>query len=734
MIAEVIVDISTAEIDRIFDYAVPDNLKVVVGDRVFVTFGRQHTEGIVVGLKDTTDCPAEKLRPIDGKADEFTAVIPEMVGLMDFLAKKFFLRKADALRLFVPAQMRGGRVRELDRLAGRIATHLPYEEMLGSLRANAANQRALLAYLAANEWEWCAALSEQFGASALNALKERGFVVVEPRKVGRKPYGTLQGSAPKVRLTAEQQAAVEAIMSHDDGFFLLHGVTGSGKTEVYMQCIERVVADGRGAIMLVPEISLTPQTMQRFRGRFGDNVALLHSGLSAGERYDEWLRILRGEARIVVGARSAIFAPMREIGIIIIDEEHDGSYSSESNPRYETVDIAEERARYNQAALILGSATPDLNSYRKAQLGEYQLVRLTKRVNERVMPEMQIVDMCDELRRGNKSILSGALVKAIEETLAKKEQVMIFLNRRGYSSFMICRQCGKVLKCAACDVSLTWHREEKLLKCHYCRNQYAVPTHCPQCGSESIRYGRDGTEKVVADLQKIFPTARLLRMDNDTTRGKTGHLSILTAFASGEADILVGTQMIAKGHDFAHVTLVGILDADMSLYIGDYHSVERTFQLVTQVAGRAGRDELRGRVILQSYSPKHYVFYFAQNYDYEGFYRKEINTREVTEFPPFRKIVRILVTSDTEQAAFDYVKSVLSGVRELMREYPDEISRLQGMRAPISRMENKYRFQVIMRLRPEREEELTAKIHEVAMSRVKGKISVYFEQNPQNMV
>ena len=732
MIAEVIVDISTAEIDRVFDYAVPPDMDIAVGDRVFVGFGHQHTEGIVVALKETST--VERLRPIERKADDFTAVIPEMVSLMGHLADRWFLRKADALRLFVPAQMRGGKVRELERLAACINPDLPLEGMLGKLRANAVAQRALLSHLATVEWEWCTALAEQFGSGTVKALEEKDYIRVAPRKVGRRPYGTLQSRCKRVPLTEEQQRAVDTIAADPRGKYLIHGVTGSGKTEVYMTCIEQVVAAGRGAIMLVPEISLTPQTMQRFRGRFGDNVALLHSGLSAGERYDEWLRILRGQARIVVGARSAVFAPMRDVGIIIIDEEHDGSYVSESNPRYETIDIAEFRAAYNQATLILGSATPSLESYQRATMGEYTLIKMMHRVCDRVLPTMQIVDMCDELRRGNKTILSGALLEGLRETLEKGQQAMIFLNRRGYSSFMICRECGKVIKCTACDVSLTWHREENLLKCHYCRNQYAVPTVCPSCGSPSIRYGRDGTEKVVADLQQHFPKARLLRMDNDTPRGKTGHLSILTAFGNGEADILVGTQMIAKGHDFSNVTFVGILDADMSLYIGDYHSVERTFQLVTQVAGRAGRDQLPGRVVLQSYSPKHYVFYFASQYDYEGFYKKEINTREVTCFPPFTKIVRILVLSDTEDEAFRYVKKTLASVREVAERYPGQISRLQGMRAPIGRMENKYRFQIIMRLERRQEMVVTQELYRAATQCLDGcNVRMFFEQNPQNI-
>ena len=394
MIAEVIVDISTAEIDKVFDYAVPDGMQLSVGDRVFVGFGRSRTEGIVVALKQTSDY--QKLRPIDSKADEFTAVIPEMIELMRFLTQRFFLRKADALRLFVPAQMRGGKVRELQRNAAFINLDVAVDEMLASLRPQAVAQRALLAHLSTVQWEWCSALSQQFGDSAIKALQQRGYIRVQPMRVGRKPYGGVEGTLKKVTLTDEQQVAVDTILADQTRNYLIHGVTGCGKTEIYMTCIEHIVRAGRTAIMLVPEISLTPQTMQRFRGRFGDDVALLHSGLSAGERYDEWLRILRGEAHIVVGARSAVFAPLQNVGIIIIDEEHDSSYSSESNPRYETVDIAEFRAAYNKGCLVLGSATPSLESYYKMQQGAYTLIKLTKRVNGRVMPDMHIVDMCNE--------------------------------------------------------------------------------------------------------------------------------------------------------------------------------------------------------------------------------------------------------------------------------------------------------------------------------------------------
>jgi len=733
MIAKVVVDISNSEVDRVFDYSIPDDMQISAGDRVVVSFGRQKTtEGFVIGIEEVSSFNGI-LKPIERKLDNFCAINPELLTLMKWMQVAYNLRMVDVLRLFIPSKLRGGTAKELIKSYGMLNDTIALEQMQSSLRTTAVAQKAILARLGEIGGEFISALNEEFGSQAVKSLIEKGYILTYDKKIDRRPYKDIQSKTNSFVLTEEQQNAVRMVRE-GEGSFLIHGVTGSGKTEIYMQCIDEVIKQGRNAIMLVPEISLTPQMMSRFRGRFGDSVALLHSGLSTGERFDEWLRILRGEAKIAVGARSAIFAPMSNIGIIIIDEEHDGSYISTSTPRYFTAEVAEKRRNYNHAKLILGSATPDLATYKEAMDGKHTLITLKNRVSGRVMPKFDIIDMCTELRSGNRTMFSGALLQGLKETLLRGEQAMIFLNRRGYSAFMMCRKCGHVIKCCDCDVSLTYHKDDNRLKCHYCGKQYTVPSNCPKCGSESIRYGRDGTEKVVSDLMKLFPKARFLRMDNDTTRAKNGYVDILTAFGNRDADILVGTQMIAKGHDFPAVTFVGILDADLSLYCDSFHAAESTFQLVTQVAGRAGRDKLPGRVVLQTYAPKHYVFYFSSRYDYEGFYKKEINVREVTKFPPFTKIIRVLISGEDEAKVAGVTKNILYGIREVQKNNDNDFVFLQAMRSPKTRLEGKFRYQVLMRLKREKEEKLISTIYEIADKYALSEVSVITELDPQNLM
>ena len=553
---------------------------------------------------------------------------------------------------------------------------------------------------------------------------------IEKRRVFRDPYERLQKSAPLRPLTPAQEAAVHTIERTQKTVTLIHGVTGSGKTEIYLTLIAHALEAGKSAIFLVPEISLTPQMFAQLRARFQMSCAILHSGLSAGERFDEWERLRSGEAKIAIGARSAVFAPLEHIGVIVIDEEHDGSYSSESSPRYNTFDIAYLRAKHNGCKLVLGSATPSVETYRRAKDGEFELITLTERINRRPMPEVHLVDMRREVKRGNPSPFSAALRERLETCLEKGDQAILFLNRRGYSQTVICRDCGYVAKCEHCDVSLTYHSEENCLKCHYCGTKYHMLSACPQCGGVHINYVGTGTQRVERELRKLYPKARILRMDNDTTSGKEGHLKILQRFAAKEADILVGTQMVAKGHDFPNVTLVGILDADMSLHFPDYLSGERTFQLVTQVAGRSGRAENRGEVVLQTYDPDNYILRYAASYDYEGFYEHEVGMRAAMAFPPFARIVRVMVTAEEDKLALSALKAVYEKLQRVYAEESEKFLFFNKMHAPVKRIQNKFRYQVLMRLT---DGIPLPRIYEIAAEENTKEVLVYVEENPGNL-
>ena len=693
MIAEVIVDIASGETDRIFDYLCDDN--IVVGSRVRAPFGPKILPGFVMNVKERSNYPIEKLKKVLPCDDELPALTDECLRLANKMAERYRVPKALTLRLFLPSEMRTGKVRELTR---NYAVLNPIDGEY-QIAKNAKNQWGVVEFLKENGKTDCAYLNKEF-PSGVTALAKKGYVTVTKEQLQRDPYKTVEGEKVTRTLTADQAKAVEFIQTDGRTAQLLHGVTGSGKTEIYLTLIAKCLQEGKSSIFLVPEISLTPQMLSQLRSRFGKNAAILHSGLSAGERFDEWWRLRTGEAKIAIGARSAIFAPLENLGVIIIDEEHDSSYFSESAPRYSTFDVALLRAKYNGCKLVLGSATPAVETYKRAQDGEFGLIRLTKRINQRPLPEITIADMRREVRRGNNSSFSVALKEEIEKCLESGNQAILFLNRRGYSQSVICKECGYVAKCEACDVSLTYHKDEKCLKCHYCGGRYEMLTHCPECGSHKLTYAGTGTQRIADELKKLYPTARILRMDNDTTRGKEGHYKILKEFGEHRADILVGTQMIAKGHDFPSVTLVGILDADMGLHFSDYRSGERTFQLITQVAGRSGRAEEKGKVVLQTFSPENDVLRFAITYDYEGFYHNEISRRAATAFPPFSKIVRVLVSGEDEKKTLEALKAVYFGLKELYETQPEKFLFFDRMKAPIKRIENKFRYQVLIRLAP----------------------------------
>ena len=718
MICEVIVDIAHSEVDKIFDYVC--DVPVQAGARVAVPFGRSAATGFVIRVKETSDYPADKLKKVYRVEEGTPALNAECLSLAAAVAKRYRVPLALSLRLFIPPEMRTGKVAETYRTFARFAEDV--------LIKNAPQQAACLAFLRQNGETDAAVLRAKFGG-AVNALVKKGGIVLEKRRVLRDPYKDVEGKAAEHALTQMQRRAVEAVQGTDKTVTLLHGVTGSGKTEVYLTLIADALQKGKTALFLVPEISLTPQMLAQLRARFGSAVAILHSGLSAGERFDEWQRLREGSARIAVGARSAVFAPVENVGILVIDEEHDGSYSSETAPRYNTFDIAFLRARYNGCKLVLGSATPSVETYKRALDGEFALVRMPDRINARPLPDVNIVDMRREVKRGNPSPFSAALRERLAATLSEGQQAILFLNRRGYSQTVLCRDCGYVAKCEQCDVSLTYHSEENCLKCHYCGARYKMLTACPSCGGTHIYYAGTGTQRVVGDLKKLFPSARILRMDNDTTSGKEGHYRILRQFAERQADILVGTQMVAKGHDFPLVTLVGILDADMSLHFPDYRSNERTFQLVTQVAGRSGRGSERGDVVLQTYDPDNAILRFAAAYDYEGFYRHEINLRAATMFPPFALIVRVMVSSADDRAALDALRTVYERLQAVYLSAQEEFLFFNRMHAPIKRIQGKYRYQVLMRLTSRN---LLERIYDAASLKSRDAL-VWVEENPSNL-
>lgn len=636
MIVGVLVELSSKNIDKVFDYSVPSSFisDIKVGIRVRVPFGRQILEGFVLEIKDNSTL--DNLKDILAIVDKDVVLNSELLKLGLWMREKTLSTLISCYQVMLPKALKAKQGTSINK---RFDTYCKLNDNTSLVGLN--DKQLQIVNLCKEEGLVLRSRLVDISLSSLNTLLRKNILVEEKREHYRLNYQTkvLQ----KKELTADQKYVVSQV-DFNSGVYLLHGVTGSGKTEVYMELIEKALNDGKGSIMLVPEISLTPQMVERFQRRFGDNIAALHSALSDGEKYDEWRRIARGEAKIVIGARSAIFAPIDNIGIIIIDEEHSDSYKQDdSNPRYSAKDVAIMRGKVHNCPVIMGSATPSLESFARASKGVYKLLRLPNRVNGKSLPDVNIIDMNMEIKH-SKGHFSLPLLKAIEEKINNNEQVILLLNRRGYSSFVTCKSCGYTFKCPNCDISLTYHKSSNTLRCHYCGYGTKVYDTCPECKEKSLNDLGVGTEKVEEELNKIFPEARVLRMDFDTTSYKGAHQRMITDFKDHKYDILLGTQIVAKGLDFDNVTLVGVINADTSLNIPDFRSSENTFSLLAQVAGRSGRSTKSGSVIIQTFNPNHYAIEFTKKHDYIAFYNREMAIRRELKYPPFYYICYIRIS------------------------------------------------------------------------------------------
>ena len=706
MIAEIVINRSAKRLNRTFDYGIPKELEelIMIGSTVLVPFGKSSTleEGYVVGIKENTTYEVKDIVKIKHNLTE------KQIELAQWMAKRYFCNVSDCIKqMLTPGTKNKNASNNVqDKTINVVYLKKEIDEIqfdieMGKIKSE--KQKKILQFLKENEGVTVPEIEMFTGGTRaiVKTLEKNGYVEIVEKKVERNPLAHKDiEKTENLKLTEEQQIAYDAVsgVMHVQQYeqFLLYGVTGSGKTEVYLQLIGQALNQNKTAIVLVPEISLTPQMIDRFIARFNkDEIAVLHSKLSIGERYDEWNKIKENKAKIIIGARSAIFAPTENIGIIIIDEEHDSSYKSEAVPKYDAKEIAKKIAKENNCPLVLGSATPDLVTYYRANQEKMTLLELTRRANNSKLPEVEIVDLKMELANGNRSMLSVSLHDAIKNNLKEKRQTILFLNRRGYSTFIMCRECGYTVKCKNCDISLTYHKTENKLKCHYCGYEEKLVTICPECQSTKIRYFGTGTQRLEQEINKIFPQASTIRMDIDTVTKKNSHEEILNTFRDDGIDILIGTQMVVKGHHFPNVTLVGVIAADSSLNIDDYRANERTFQLLTQVAGRAGRENLDGEVIIQTYNPENFSIQCAKEQNYQMFYDTEIELRKQLKYPPFCDIILIGFNSLVEKEiievsnkVYDYLKNNLDG---------QEFMVLKPMPSPIDKIQNRFRWRIIIK-------------------------------------
>ncbi|WP_195988883.1 primosomal protein N' [Clostridium sp. D53t1_180928_C8] len=730
--AEIILNSEALEIDRPFTYKIPLELqeKVQIGQIVKVPFGmgNKTLEGFVLAIKREDEVDISfRVKKISTIITDDPVIDLDDIALINFLREKYLCKYIDAFRLLIPVGiMKGAKSKSKNVIVFKnddlrdIQKPDGYIDIINFLKDNSGKytKSELINNNSISQYK-------------LNKLIEKGLLAVEEETVFRYNNRAYNVDYEK-KLTIEQKYVLDEYNSSRNSLFLLKGVTGSGKTEVYMRMVEEVLEKNQSAIVLVPEISLTPQMIERFKGRFGKNVALFHSKLSDGERFDEWFRVKEGKAKLVVGARSAIFLPVKNLGLIIIDEEHENTYKSDQNPKYQTKEVAEFLSEQKGCRVVLGSATPTIESYYRALIGELDLLELNSRVDGKDMPPMEVVDMRNELRSGNISLFSRPLFREIQEKLSNGEQIILFLNRRGFSTFVSCRSCGYVFKCEECDISMTYHRSG-LLVCHYCGKTKRAPQKCPKCDSKYVKFFGAGTQRVEEEVKKYFKDARVLRMDVDTTRSKDSYENIYNTFKEGKADILIGTQMISKGLDFKNVTLVGVLAADMSINIPDYRAAERTFQIITQVAGRAGRGEKQGKVVIQTYTPEHYSLEYAVNYDYEGFYEKEFTVRALMKYPPFGKILLINAISKKEDLLKNFMHKISNVIKPLVEKEVD-VDILGPIPCLVAKVKENYRWQIV--IKGEFNSEFAKKIKELLYDENKNvynDIRISMDINPNNL-
>ena len=689
--ADIIVDISHENLDKTYQYAVPEHLReeIVIGTLVQIPFGKGNKlrKGYVVGLTSEAAFPVHLIKSIDSIVKGSLVIESRLIQLAYWIKENYGATMNDALRTVIPIKksVKNKEKRYLHLVISKEEASLQLAEFVR--KHNTARARLLEEMMKRNMLDYDVALNKlNISRQSILDLAKMGIITVTSQVVYRNPVKNMEIETTRVELNENQAAITSAIKEeYREGkrnTYLIHGITGSGKTEVYMDIIEEVVASGKQVIMLIPEIALTYQTVMRFYKRFGERVSILNSRMSHGERFDQYTRAKKGEIDIMIGPRSALFTPFDHIGLIIIDEEHEGSYKSEMPPKYHAREVAIERARIEGASVILGSATPSLEAYKKGMEGEYHLFELTKRAGQGSLPTVYIADLREELKARNKSIFSRKLKELMNDRLQRREQIMLFINRRGYAGFVSCRACGHVMECPHCDISLTSHNNGELV-CHYCGYQVPQPKNCPSCGSPYIAAFGTGTQKVEEFVRREFPGARVLRMDTDTTSGKDGHERILSAFANHQADILVGTQMIVKGHDFKDVTLVGIIAADLSLYASDYRAAERTYELLAQAAGRAGRGSKPGEVVIQTYNPEHYSVVAAAKNDYKEFYDQEIAYRRMMQYPPCSNILAVLMTSKKEEMASKASNLLCGAVKMQFGDVIIGTDRIEDMKAAV---------------------------------------------------